>query len=46
VLSWAGAFGIESRAKAEWVIKQAGGKVTITAGTPKAGTKTVEVRLG
>jgi murein tripeptide amidase MpaA len=46
VLSWAGAFGIESRAKAEWVIKQSGGTVTITAGTPKAGTKTIEVSLG
>src|SRR6185312_6076317 len=46
VLSWAGAFGIASRPKAEWVIKQSGGSVTITAGTPKAGTKTVEVALG
>jgi hypothetical protein len=46
VLSWAGAFGIESRAKAEWVIKQSGGSVQITAGTPKAGTKTIEVSLG
>jgi hypothetical protein len=46
VLSWGGAFGIESRAKAEWIVRQQGGTVKLTAGTPKAGTKTVEIALG
>jgi hypothetical protein len=47
VLSWAGAFGIESRAIVEWVIKQpGGGTVTVTAGTAKAGTAKAEIALG
>jgi hypothetical protein len=46
VLSWGGAFGIESRAKAEWIVRQQGGTVKLTAGAPKAGSKTVEIALG
>jgi hypothetical protein len=44
VLAWNG-FGIESRAIAEWVVKQRGGSVKVTAGTPKAGTVTAEIPL-
>jgi murein tripeptide amidase MpaA len=45
VLAWGGVFGIESRARVEWVLKQSGGSVTLTAGTPKAGTATAEIPL-
>jgi hypothetical protein len=35
-----------NRAKAEWIVRQAAGStVTVTAGTPKAGTATVEIPL-
>ena len=44
VLTWTG-FGIESRVIAEWVVRQSGGSVTITAGTPKAGTVTAEIAI-
>jgi hypothetical protein len=45
VLSWGGTFGIESRAIAEWVIRQTGGTVKVTAYTPKAGRVTAELQL-
>jgi murein tripeptide amidase MpaA len=46
VLSWNGTFPLDSRAIAEWIIRQPnGGSVTITAATAKAGSKTVEVPL-
>jgi hypothetical protein len=46
VLSWAGAWGIESRAIIEWVIRQPGARpVTVKAGTAKAGTARAEIAL-
>ena len=46
VLSWNGTFGIESRAIAEWVVRQSGGSVTVTAQTAKAGKVSAEIALG
>jgi hypothetical protein len=46
VLSWNGTFPLDSRAIAEWIVRQPnGGSVTITAATAKAGTATVEISL-
>jgi hypothetical protein len=45
VLSWNGTFPLDSRAIAEWIIRQKGGSVTVTAATAKAGSQTVEVPL-
>ena len=45
VLTWNGTFGIESRARAEWVIRQSSGAVTITAHTDKAGKVSSTVEL-
>jgi hypothetical protein len=47
VLSWNGTFGIESRARAEWVVRaSSGGSVTVTAHTEKAGKVSTEIKLG
>lgn len=44
-LTWGGVFPIDSRAIATWVVRQAGGKVTITASTAKAGTTSTTIDL-
>ena len=39
------AYPLQSRAHVEWIVRQVGGNVTITAGCPKAGTVSAEVTL-
>lgn len=47
VLSWGGTFGIESRARAEWVVRAPrGGTVTVTATSDKAGKVSRAISLG